>query len=361
MAVEKGYERLWYRGLLLDLRFTPSFAYAGETVQLQEIVDNPKALPVPVLEAGFRTQKGLAFLQEDNTQTSDFIYRRDVFSLLGRERIIRTHTAECQKRGKYTFSQITLVSFAFFRSRKYVREHAGTQELYVYARRTDISGILPVLDRVLGEKEAVRRFYEDPFAFSGIREYTVYDPMKQINWKATAKTGSLMVNTYASVQSEQVMIFLDVSDPFIIRQEELVEESISLAATVFSVLSKRRILAGLCVNAKPEEGEDTFFRLSPARGENQLRTAERFLTSDFTGSRLVPFSEMVHVTMTDQTAGGRIVPLFISKNADRALQDALISSLKGGEKGIWVIPVRKGSEMPLERRERLRLVIRELP
>ncbi len=64
------------------------------------------------------------------------------------------------------------------------------------------------------------------------------DPMKSINWKASARTGALMVNTFDSVRSQKAMIFLDVEDRGILRYEDLVEESIALAAT----LMRRRLL-----------------------------------------------------------------------------------------------------------------------
>lgn len=36
---------------------------------------------------------------------------------------------------------------------------------------------------------------EDPFAFAGMREYDGTDPMNRINWKASARSGNLMVKS----------------------------------------------------------------------------------------------------------------------------------------------------------------------
>ena len=64
--------------------------------------------------------------------------------------------------------------------------------------------ILNECTRMLGEQESRRKYLEDPFAFASIRDYTMQDPMKNINWKASAKTGDLMVNTFTSMKNEKI-------------------------------------------------------------------------------------------------------------------------------------------------------------
>ena len=90
--------------------------------------------------------------------------------------------------------------------------------------------------------------YEDPFEFRTIRAYTTDDPMKAVNWKASAKTGSLMVNTFDSVQSQKAMLFLDVEDTGILKYEDLVEESIAIAATLLRKLLRKNMEAGFAWN-----------------------------------------------------------------------------------------------------------------
>ena len=69
---------------------------------------------------------------------------------------------------------------------------------------------MTVCERMLGIMQCSRHLYEDPFTFRGIREYTTSDPMKTINWKASARTGGLMVNTFDSVMTQKVMLYLAV-------------------------------------------------------------------------------------------------------------------------------------------------------
>ena len=107
---------------------------------------------------------------------------------------------------------------------------------------------MPLCERMLGTLQCAKRLYEDPFAFRTIRDYTTDDPMKAINWKASAKTGTLMVNTFDSALSQKAMLFLDVEDSGILKYQDLVEESISIAASLARRLLRRGIEVGFCFN-----------------------------------------------------------------------------------------------------------------
>ena len=81
------YAGRWMKALSVRVAFSEAHIYAGETGELTELIENRKNLPVPVLEVGFRIQRGLQFTDAENIQESDFIYKRDLFAVLGMERI----------------------------------------------------------------------------------------------------------------------------------------------------------------------------------------------------------------------------------------------------------------------------------
>ena len=56
--------------------------------------------------------------------------------------------------------------------------------------------------------------------------------MKSVNWKATAKTGELKVNEKNFTSLKAIRIFLNLEDSGIHKNEELVEASIRIGATV---------------------------------------------------------------------------------------------------------------------------------
>ena len=92
---------------------------------------------------------------------------------------------------------------------------------------------------------------EDPFAFAAIRDYTPDDPMKTINWKASARTGSLMVNTFTSTVSSGVRVFLDVRmDPEQAYGEDLREDAVALAASlIIAAVTLVICLAGIRIGS----------------------------------------------------------------------------------------------------------------
>lgn len=76
------YRRHWYRQVDVTLDFDRTSVYAGEQVELTEVITNRKKLPLPVLEVGFHTRKELVFQDTENTNVSDYIYKRDILQYL---------------------------------------------------------------------------------------------------------------------------------------------------------------------------------------------------------------------------------------------------------------------------------------
>ena len=89
--------------------------------------------------------------------------------------------------------------------------------------------------------------------------------MNRINWKASARNGSLMVNQHNSAVSGNVCILLDVEDETVWKYEEIHEEGIRLAAAVAESFLSRGIEVGLITNGRDcQEKSGSFFPDSPA-------------------------------------------------------------------------------------------------
>ena len=48
--------------------------------------------------------------------------------------------------------------------------------------------------RPIGEVRLTHRLFEDPTRIAGVREYQQGDPLNRIHWRATARTGTLVLN-----------------------------------------------------------------------------------------------------------------------------------------------------------------------
>ena len=356
---ELYYKNIWIRGVDVKLWFATDALYAGGQTKLYEVIENRKRTPLPVLEVGFHTKKELDFTDTENASVSDYIYKRDVFAVLGRQRITREIVVDCKKRGHYAVSDADLTTHTLLYKKSYSVGIETDASIYVYAKMTDVSEIMTVCERMLGTLQCAKRLYEDPFAFRTIRGYTTDDPMKAINWKASAKTGELMVNTFDSVQSQKAMIFLDVADTGILKQEALVEENIAVAATLARKLLRQSIETGFAFN-----GADGGEWILPTNKKSVLVGLERTLAEYDAAKGTTSFLELLagkkemQKKLTDDT-----LFVVITKNLDETLCDILTEKAK--DYAVLVIEtVYRGEQQFEKTRESLsngmRVLVREV-
>ena len=338
------YRCQWAKDVTVRLWFETDAVYAGQETKLYDVIENRKRMPVPVLEVGFHTRKELDFADVENTNVSDYLYKRDVFSVLGRQKITREIPVKCTKRGRYLASDADITTHTLL-YRKHYSKAVGTEaEIYVYPKMTDVSEIVTVCEHMLGAVQCARRLYEDPFAFRTIRSYTTDDPMKSINWKASARTGSLMVNTFDSVQSQKAMIFLDVEDIGILKYEDLVEESIALAATVMRRLIRQNIEVGFVFNGR---GSDVFF---PENNRKNRIAFERMLAEYDREDGAEDFGQLARRLFSDtfvkKPVSEDTLFLFITKNLKEPLMEC-IRECAGEHQTLVIVPVPRGERSAL--------------
>ena len=352
------YEKHWNTGLLVTLRFLQDFVYAGEQAEMTEQIENRKKLVLPVLEVAFHMDKRLAFHDCENTSVSDFTYKRDIFALLGYQRITRKLTLNCTKRGCYRIDKSYLTAFSMLHRKRFSIEAPADTQLYVYDARTNVSDILVTCERLMGSVQCAKRLFEDPFAYASIREYTVTDPMKTINWKASARTGELMVNTFESTHMEKVLLFLDVEDSGILKYEYLIEDAVSVTATLAQKMIARGMEVGLCTNIAADS-DSAYTCLPPASGKKQLTDIERLLATHQSDAGVLPLPSMLD-SFADRAADQMedAVMIFISKNAVQ--NQTAIEAFTGREQAVWVVPCPSNELCCLQTIDNIRLINREV-
>ena len=366
-------------------------------------------MSVPVVEIGFRVPKGIRFEGTENIQESDYVYKRDLFAIRGMERIVRRYRLTAHRRGYYTATQLSCHAPSFLFREDYILDRRVQEDvpgLYVYAPWVECSELLRAVEVILGSRESARRVLEDPFAFASIRDYTPEDPMKTINWKASARTGRLMVNTFASTISSGVRIFLDVRmDPEMQYGEEQREDAVALAASLIRSLVRKNLDVSLAVNAfvpdalneaesmrnsqqkeagtedgwnrqgreaETEDGRNRQGReaetedgrnrqdgtaargitLFPsAAGGDRMTAIEHFLAADFESADTVSFADMIagreSGTIPSGYGTGNVVQVYITSSDSPAVRRAVHQSLGTRNSGILAYPVRGSEETGL--------------
>lgn len=356
------YKYWWSKEITVRLWFETDAVYAGQETKLYEVIENRKSMPVPVLEVGFHTRKELVFVDVDNTNVSDYCYKRDVFSVLGRQKITRELPVRCTKRGKYIASDADIMTHTLLYRKRYSKGIGTEAVLYVYPKMTEVSEIMTVCESMLGTLQCAKQLYEDPFAFRSIRDYTMDDPMKSINWKASARTGSLMVNTFDSVRSQKAMIFLDVEDRGILRYEDLVEESIALAATLVRRLFRQHTEVGFVYNG---DSRQVFL---PEHNKGNLMNFERMLAEYDKEQEAEAFAQLIQRLFAD-TFAKRPLPvdtlcLFITKNLNEPLFEQIRTSV-GEQQTLIVVPVYSGEKVvwnsaSIKSRDHIQVLVKEV-
>ena len=244
------FRRCWDRELGAVLSFDAQPAVEGGTSSLTEVITNGKAIPVPVLEVGFTLDTGLRLRDAGNQTVSDQTNAVDVFSVRGHEKITRKLTVDCRRRGYYVINRTSLVAHDFLsREAGYCNLEQNTH-LYVYPGEFPPEGLELPLEKIMGEISTRRFLYEDIFLRRGVRDYVPTDPQSRVNWKASARTGSLKVNLSDHSAGQSVRILLNLDEPTIWYPEAVLEDSIRLAASLARVLIQRQISVSMLTNGE---------------------------------------------------------------------------------------------------------------
>lgn len=334
------FQKCWSRKLKVEITLSKDHAFEGEDLVLTETVWNHKLLPLPILKVKFMTSRHLVFQDMSNSKISDNYYRNDLISVLMYQKLTRSIPFRCSNRGYFTIDKIYLVSSDLLLSKEYVSESDIHVHLYVYPRPVDARQLEIPFQKMLGTVLTKRFMNEDPFEFKSIREYQTYDTLKTINWKASAKAGSLMVNVFDYTSSQQIHIFINL-EPAVLRiQGAFLEESIRVAATLAVKFIEQGVPTSIYTNAldiitkKPVS-------IPAGSGVNHIRSINEALARIDTGSDILGFLPKFKKEMHDFTHNDYIV--LISSYQREDLQQLLSTMLQDKIDFMWVIP--NNSEM----------------
>lgn len=358
---EAVYRKYWNKNLRLRVRFADAHVYEGDTSHLTEEISNDKKLPLPALEVRLNVSRNLEFSGEAraNSSITDQSYNRDIFSFLFHQKVVHTLPFVCRRRGLYQIRRAELVGCSlFFRPEFYWDTDQSTQ-LYVYPAQADTRRIRLVCRAISGMVLVQNRIYPDPFEFSGIREYRPQDPMHHINWKASARSASLMVNQFDSTTSIQTTLILDVEDSHILRYESLTEEAIRIVSSLAARMAREKMELQLISNAFFEilengQAESGTVSWSCKAGGGRVQELNRLLAAIDTQRPCERIDAVLKKEAAKKRSGH--IYVLISKNQDADTAAALQMLAAGGNEILWVVPVRPRAELLVREAASIRLM-----
>jgi len=129
--------------------------------------------------------------------------------------------------------------------------------LTVYPGTLPVDEVDNICVEIYGQLSAQNIIYSDPFTFRGIREYSSHDPLKAINFKASAKAQELMINLWDYVNTRQVFFLYNLQRHNVWHNEVLDEYTIKLVASLVERLTSenvplRFITNGVSINTKSD-------------------------------------------------------------------------------------------------------------
>jgi uncharacterized protein (DUF58 family) len=173
-----------------------------------------------------------------------------VASLLPYQRLRRRMTVVCRHRGQHAFGPAELRSGSPLGTQEQRREVANGGSLLVYPKvfalsSPAVAARLPVADRRVRHSLSL-----DPNRVVGVRPYLRGDPVRHIDWRATARATDVLVRVHEPATTLSVAVFVDLVPPRHTRRSralDIIEFTVSVAASMVRHLVDLGVPTGVSV------------------------------------------------------------------------------------------------------------------
>lgn len=321
-----GAARLWSRlsleGVTAQRALTEHRVYVGETVGVTLTLENGKPVPVPWLEVQLTLPRGMRVLDaRTHLGSAGSVVLMRSTSLGRRDHIEWPVTLRAVHRGYFRVGPTRLRSgdiFGFFEREEILGNPPDA--IIVYPRTYALAELGLDSERPFGELRGGNRIFEDPSRVVGVRDYRTGDPMKRIDWKATARVQRLQSRLYEPSRTEAVVIALNIptfEQPWQGADPVLLERGVAVAASLARAYAETGAAIGLIANGSFQDA-DRPIRIGASSHVQQLNKVLEALAmiTSFTTSRMAGELEdrahalpagatvlVVAAVMTDDLAG----------------------------------------------------------
>lgn len=280
----KAYNKFSLKHIDYRRSFSKRAVFEGEQIELIDEISNKKLLPLLWLQLESKIHRNLLFQQKgkDQTEVHNEQFHRTLFSLMPYQKITRKQKVTCKKRGFYQIKSVGMSSgdaLGFSIQTKLIKASA---EVIVYPKILSLKEMDLPSNSWMGDLIVKRWIIDDPFVVAGTRDYTYGDPMKAVNWKATARANRLQVNKKDFTADHHLMIYLNFDqfdDHWLpVQDEALVEKGIRYAATIAQHAISAGISTGFGCNSLFGESDsvsneqNVSVRMTPRNGKAHLQS-----------------------------------------------------------------------------------------
>lgn len=276
--------------------FSCTRVFEGEQGELVEVVRNDGPYVIPWLRVESRISPNIRLGKQDNLQSSGEMYYYSCFTLFPYQQIRRRHRVTFLRRGFYNLGNAYLTTGDLLGVSRFGKEQQLETPILVFPRILEPEELPFPVSQMMGDMLRRNQLLKDPFLIRGIRDYQSGDPVRDIHWAATARTGTLQVRVNDSTVRTRLLVVLNVQHDDnqwsnLIQEKNVqpIEDGIRLAASLCVHTLRAGLAAGFATNM-PREGEKESVVQLPADGTVQedvlldsfarlhVHCSEKFLT-----------------------------------------------------------------------------------
>ena len=260
---------IYIKFAFFNLSFKYSFSQTevneGDVFYITEVVENKKYLPLPAVSTILEVGEGIAFADGDEK----LIEQKSVFCFYTvgiYKKITRTWRVKATMRGRFELSGIVVNVRDIFGLMKISKDFECETSVLVLPAAYNITGRLNSLNLTGGTKAVPAGYFFNPFEIRKIAPYTYSESLNKINWKASAKTGSLMVNEEQPSVFERIYVILDTSEKY------YTEKNIKICATLKKILPEENEILFLSNGCLPEHCYNPLVKFTDTGGIGYIET-----------------------------------------------------------------------------------------
>jgi uncharacterized protein (DUF58 family) len=191
---------------------------------------------------------------------------RWVLSLLPRERVRLTYNLAGRRRGYYTLGPLATEGGDLLGSASYQNRCCDDDFVIVYPKIVPLRSLDLPSQSPFGILPSRERLFEDPTRIRGVRDYQPGDSLRRMDWKTSARVGSLQVRRFEPAIALETAIFLNLDGADYIAAERLMstELGVVIAASISVHLIEKRQAISLVTNGRDPLREPDPEASSPA-------------------------------------------------------------------------------------------------
>ena len=301
--------------------FSENAVFAGDTVYMTETVYNRTLMPLLFVDIEGYLYQGLAIdgVKPKGGDMQHFVSRVHLLPFM---QIKRTHKITCLRRGVFTLDTVSV----FANGNPIIFE--APAKLTVYPELLKSAPMLPTIATAVGEHITSNALIRDPFSLSGIRDYRPGDTMRQINYKATARSAyspsALKVNNYDFCRNYSFVVCLNFHIQWedhmeLTEYERIMESGLSVSATALSEASRAGGRIGFAANCECE-GKERFLVYNMNSGKHHFldimkRMAEMEFTDGMSYSALLDH----YISLNTENTLYILVTMYIDKQIEEKI------------------------------------------